>query len=97
MKKNVNLKIVIIFFVIGIILILGLGTCYIFMLNQIENIDQSNVKLIENINEQISQTKLIIIISIVIYTIISILIGYFVLKAVVSPMKKLIKSAEKIA
>ena len=61
MKKNVNLKIVIIFFVIGIILILGLGTCYIFMLNQIENIDQSNVKLIENINEQISQTKLIII------------------------------------
>lgn len=67
------------------------------MLNQIENIDQSNVKLIENINEQISQTKLIIIISIVIYTIISILIGYFVLKAVVSPMKKLIKSAEKIA
>ena len=67
------------------------------MLNQIENIDQSNVELIENVNEQISQTKLIIIISIVIYTIISILIGYFVLKAVVSPMKKLIKSAEKIA
>ena len=97
MKKNVNLKIVIIFFVIGIILILGLGACYIFMLNQIENIDQSNVELIENVNEQISQTKLIIIISIVIYTIISILIGYFVLKAVVSPMKKLIKSAEKIA
>ena len=97
MKKNVNLKIVIIFFVIGIILILGLGSCYIFMLSQIENIDQSNVELIENVNEQISQTKIIIIISIVIYTIISILIGYFVLKAVVSPMKKLIKSAEKIA
>ena len=97
MKKNVNLKIVIIFFVIGIILILGLGACYIFMLNQIENIDQSNVELIESVNEQIAQTKLIIIISIVIYTIISILIGYFVLKAVVSPMKKLIKSAEKIA
>ena len=86
MKKNVNLKIVIIFFVIGIILILGLGSCYIFMLSQIENIDQSNVELIENVNEQISQTKIIIIISIVIYTIISILIGYFVLKAVVSPM-----------
>ena len=67
------------------------------MLNQIENIDQSNVELIESVNEQIAQTKLIIIISVVIYTIISILIGYFVLKAVVSPMKKLIKSAEKIA
>ena len=67
------------------------------MLNQIENIDKSNIELIESVNERITQIKLIIIISIVIYTIISILIGYFVLKAVVSPMRKLIKSAEKIA
>ena len=97
MKKNVNLKIVIIFFVIGIILILGLGTCYIFMLNQIENSNQTNQELLQFVGEQMNQTKLIIIISIVIYTIISALIGYFVLKTVVSPMKKLIKSAEKIA
>ena len=99
MKKNINLKIVIIFFIIGIILILGLGACYIYMLDQIENIgaNQDNIQLIESVNSQISQTKLIVIISIVIYTIISLLIGYFVLKAVVSPMKKLIKSAEKLA
>ena len=97
MKKNVNLKIVIIFFVIGIILILGLGACYIFMLNQIENSNQTNQELLQFVGEQMNQTKLIIIISIVIYTIISALIGYFVLKTVVSPMKKLIKSAEKIA
>ena len=99
MKKNVNLKIVIIFFIIGVVLILGLGTCYILMLNQIENIgaDQANLELIESVNEQISQTKLIIIISLVIYSLISALIGYFVLKVLVSPMKKLIKSAEKIA
>ena len=99
MKKNINLKIVIIFFIIGIILILGLGACYIYMLDQIENIgaNQDNIQLIESVNGQISQTKLVIIISIVIYTIISLLIGYFVLKAVVSPMKKLIKSAEKLA
>ena len=99
MKKNINLKIVIIFFVIGIILILGLGACDIYMLDQIENIgaNQDNIQLIESVNSQISQTKLIVIISIVIYTIISLLIGYFVLKAVVSPMKKLIKSAEKLA
>ena len=44
-----------------------------------------------------SQLKIIIIFSIIVYTIISILIGYFVLKAVVSPMKRLIKSAEKVA
>ena len=66
------------------------------MLDQIENIgaNQDNIQLIESVNSQISQTKLIVIISIVIYTIISLLIGYFVLKAVVSPMKKLIKNPE---
>ena len=98
-SKNINLKIVIIFFVIGIILILGLSTCYIIMFNQIENIgsSQSNTQLIQSVNEHISQIKLIVFISTIIYTVISILIGYFVLKAVVSPMKKLIKSAEKIA
>ena len=99
MKKNVNLKIVIIFFVLGIIIILGFGASNIFMLNQMENMgaNQENAELMQTITAQISQTKLIIIISMVVYTIISILIGYFVLKAVVSPMKKLIQSAEKIA
>ena len=98
-EKNVNLKIVIIFFILGIILIAGLGACYIIMLNQLEEIGaiQENVELIESIRNQVSQIKLIVIISIVMYTIISILIGYFVVKAVVSPMKRLIKSAEKIA
>lgn len=99
MKKNVNLKIVIMFFIVGIILILGLGTTYILMLNQLENIgnNQANIELIESINNQLFQAKIIVIISMIAYTIISILIGYFVLKSVVSPMKKLIKSAEKIA
>ena len=99
MKKNVNLKIVVIFFVLGLILILGLGASYILMLNQIESIgnNQSNIELINSVNSQLYHTRVIIIVSLVIYTMISVLIGYFVLKAVVSPMKKLIKSAEKIA
>ena len=99
MKKNINLKIVILFFLIGVVLILGLGASYIYMLNQLEIIgtEQANVELIQSINAQISQTKLAIIISLAIYSIISILIGFFVAKALVFPMKKLIKSAEKIA
>ena len=99
MKKNLNLKIVIIFFVIGIILIMGLGTCYILMLNQIETLgaNQYNIELINNVNNQLNQTRMIIIISIIMYTIISILIGYFVIKTLVTPMKRLIKSAEKVA
>ena len=99
MKKNVNLKIVIIFFILGIVLILGLSASYIFMLNQIETLGtlQDNMELIENVNSQLQQTRVIILVSVTMYTIISILIGYFVLKALVSPMKRLIRSAEKIA
>ena len=99
MKKNVNLKIVIMFFVVGLILIVGLGVSYLLMLNQLETIgnNQANIELIENIHSQLFQTKIIFIISIIGYTIISILIGMYVVKSLVSPMKKLIKSAEKIA
>ena len=99
MKKNVNLKIVLLFFILGIILILGLGTSYILMLNQIETLGtmQDNIALIDSVNNQLEQTRIIIVVSIIIYTVISFLIGYFVLKALVSPMKKLIKSAEEIA
>lgn len=80
-------------------MILGLGISYILMLDQIEALGtiQGNIELIDNVNKQLQQTRIIIIISLIIYTIITILIGYFVLKSLVSPMKKLIKSAEKIA
>lgn len=69
------------------------------MLDQIGELGtlQENIELIDNVNKQLQQTRIIIIISLIIYTIITILIGYFVLKSLVSPMKKLIKSAEKIA
>ena len=65
MKKNVNLKIVIMFFVVGLILIVGLGVSYLLMLNQLETIgnNQANIELIENIHSQLFQTKIIFIIS----------------------------------
>ena len=97
MKKNVNLKIVILFFVLGIVLILGLGASFLVMLNQIEDAGTAQENIQNIVSTQLSQIKIIIIISLIIYTVISILIGYFVLKAVVSPMKRLIKSAEKMA
>ena len=49
MKKNINLKIVIIFFVVGLILMAGLGLSYMFMLNQLEGIG--------NIQENIERNK----------------------------------------
>ena len=69
----------------------------IYMLKNLEAIAGSQVEMIDTINKQINQTKFIMIISTAVYIVISILVGYFVSKALVSPMKKLIKSAEKIA
>ena len=98
MKKNFALKIVIIFFLLGILLIVGLGVTYTYMLDQLETIgvEQGNIALLESINEQLAQGRLAIIISLAIYAVISILIGFFVAKSLVFPMKKLIKSAEKM-
>ena len=97
MNRNIKKKIVLIFFILGIILIAGTGLSYIYMLKNLEAIAGSQVEMIDTINKQINQTKFIMIISTAVYIVISILVGYFVSKALVSPMKKLIKSAEKIA
>ena len=97
MNRNIQTKIVLIFFILGIILIAGTGLSYIYMLKNLEAIAGSQVEMIDTINKQINQTKFIMIISTAVYIVISILVGYFVSKALVSHMKKLIKSAEKIA
>ena len=97
MNRNIQTKIVLIFFILGIILIAGTGLSNIYMLKNLEVIAGSQVEMIDTINKQINQTKFIMIISTAVYIVISILVGYFVSKALVSPMKKLIKSAEKIA
>ena len=99
MNKNVQVKVVLIFFILGIILISGLGINYLLMLKQLETISyiQENSMMMDAIIAQITQTKMIIGISISVYAVISALVGYFVAKVLVSPMRKLIKSAEKIA
>ena len=77
---------------------MGLGVTYTYMLDQLETIgvEQGNIALLESINEQLAQGRLAIIISLAIYAVISILIGFFVAKSLVFPMNKLIKSAEKM-
>lgn len=99
MNKNVQVKIVLIFFILGIILIIGLGAGYLSMLNDLEHLSNQTIdnEMLEIIKTQIKQTKMVIGISTGAYIIISILVGVFVSKVLVSPMKKLIKSAEKIA
>ncbi len=97
MNRNIQIKIILIFFILGIVLILGLGISYLCMLQQLEGIGSSQLKIMETVNSQVQQTRLVMAISAGVYIIICVLVGFFVSRALVSPMKKLIKSAEKIA
>ena len=97
MNRNLQIKVVLIFSILGILLIAGLGLNYIVMLKQLENISVNNIEMLDMINNQINQTKIILAVSTSVYVIISVLLGFFISRALVSPMKKLIKSAEKIA
>ena len=97
MNRNLQIKVVLIFLILGILLIAGLGLNYIVMLKQLEDISINNMKMIELINNQLNQTKIILAVSTGVYVLVSIFLGFFISRSLVSPMKKLIKSAEKIA
>ncbi len=100
MIKSIQTKIILIFFVLGIISIGALSFFHIIMLNQmnqsISNIGSSE-ELSNMIITQITQTKVITAIAIGIFAIITLLVGYFVSRSVIKPINNLIQNAEKIA
>ena len=101
MFKNIQFKIVLIFFLIGIIIIGGLGAFYIHSLHEIgiglqtEKITQVR-QVLEQINLLENNTKIILTISATLFILVGILIAMFLSKFVIYPINKLIKSAEKI-
>ena len=101
MFKNIQFKIILIFFLVGIIMIGGLGTFYIYSLNTINSqIEAGQVVEIGQITEQINElkinTKAALLICAIVFFVIGILIATFLSKFVIYPINKLIKSAEKI-
>lgn len=102
MFKNIQLKIILIFFIIGIIVISSLGITYLNSINrlqaQIENGDINKIEQIDNeINVMQKNNVTSLIIAGVTFTIGGILIAIFLSRFVIYPIDKLIKSAEKIA
>lgn len=96
MLRNVQLKIILIFAVIGILAISGIGIFYAISLNGIEEVVVSdNYNII--INSQINNVKWITLICMASYGFISILVGVFVTKVILKPLSKLIKSAPRIS
>ena len=102
MIKNIQIKIILIFFLVGIVLIGALGTFYMYSLNRldvgIENGTLQDLGQVTNIIANIREnTFLTLIISTAVFALIGVLIFLFLSKFVIYPINKLIKSAEKIA
>lgn len=89
MKKNIQNKIVLIFFIIGILLIVGISVFSLYTLQK--------MSMIIDVSMQIRDLLIISIIAIVLYILITLVIKYFVSKSVVKPINRLIESAEKMA
>ena len=101
MIKNVQIKILIVFFIIGIIIILGLGFFFDNLvwkarMQYISNIntDQETIQIFATLE---SQTKILILITILVFSCIMFLVGIFVLQVIIRPINNLIKNTEKMA
>lgn len=95
MIKNIQLKIVLIFFILGMFIIIGLG---LFFTNSLEAINTvlNTAQITDVIVEEINNIKTVSMISLVLLGAISIIVGIFLSKTVVKPIDKLIKNAEKL-
>ncbi|MGN1330707.1 MAG: ATP-binding protein [Clostridia bacterium] len=96
MFKSVQIKIVLIFMILGILMIGLQGTLFLTELEEIsaEVANQGDVAQLVTVLD--SQVKLLTISLIVVFTIISILVGIFVAKVIISPISKITKSAESV-
>ena len=101
MFKNIQFKMILIFFSIGIIIIGGFGIFFIESLNNMSVQIQTNQmteagQVLDFINNLKNNTKFILAISTSVFILVGILISVFLSKFVIYPINKLIKSAEKI-
>ena len=102
MLKNVQLKIILIFSILGIVLMSGIGVIYAYNLQNVNfslvvQTEEQVMAYQELIKMQIQNVKIITIILITVYGFISILIGIFVSKVILDPISRLIDSAPKMA
>ena len=101
MLKNIQFKIILIFFIIGILIIGGYGVFFINSLNSINTQIEANQiqdfgQTISQINSLKNDTKIILIVSSAVFIIVGIIIAVYLSKFVIYPINKLIKASNKI-
>lgn len=101
MVKSIQIKIVMVFMILGIVVISGLGLTFMYKLNyineEISNVNLSTEEFQQLLSNEIYETKEIIYMSLAIFTILIIILGAFIAKVVIKPISRLVKSAEMIA
>ena len=98
MFKKIQIKIVLAFAIIGIIVLSALGVTYIYNLQQIGNAVNStqNITEINNvISNQIYQSKVLLAMYLTGFVVLMILGGIFISKVIIAPIASLVKSAEQ--
>ena len=98
MLKSIQIKIVMIFAILGIIVISTLGIFSLYKLDvATSSLSASQIELKNVINEQVKQIEIAIYVSLGIFMLLSIIGGFLVTKIVLSPISKLIKNAEMVS
>ncbi len=95
MTKNIQIRILLIFLIIGIAFIVGISCYSISILENLKNM-QNQVELQQNLTNQIENLKSISAVSLGTFFIIILIMGIFISKSITKPITKLIKSVEKI-
>ena len=97
MFTNVQFKIILIFFLIGIIIISGLGIFFLNALNALNLLIQNGQEISKAVIKNLyTDTKVTLAIAGVTFAIMGVLVSVFLSRFVIYPINKLIKSAEKI-
>ena len=101
MFRSIQFKIIVVFFLIGIIVITGLGLVYIQSINHLEvNLGNKEIGNMEELAQFIEQMRNMnitaLIIAGIVFFVAGILIAIVLSRFVIYPINKLIKSAEKI-
>ena len=98
MLKNVQFKIILLFSILGICLILGMGILGIVNMKEMlsEQVMAQNVIQASQIEMQINNIGMITIILLLLYGIASIIISLFMSQSILKPLSKMIKAAPNI-
>lgn len=96
MLKNVQIKIVLIFMILGMAILAFLGVNFANQLKEINEVVIAGENITDVIVVQLERTKILTLAAIGVFAFISVLIGVFILKSIIAPMAKIIKHAELI-